>query len=57
MEILTYIFRICKRHKECYQCAKRDAGPECTPEDTGYRFAATVDPVTGKPNVQCSKYM
>lgn len=46
--------KICKQHKECYQCAKRDAGPECNPEETGYRFSATIDPVTGSPTVQCT---
>lgn len=45
--------KICKRHKECYQCGKRDSGSECLPEETGYRFSATFDSVTGRPNVEC----
>ena len=50
-----FFSRICKRHKECYQCGKRDSGMECIPEETGYRFSATFDAVTGRPNVECSK--
>jgi len=46
--------KICKRHKECYQCAKKDAGTgDCLPEETGYRFAASFDGVTGATVVQC----
>jgi len=49
--------KICKRQKECYQCAKKDAldnGLECVAEETSYRFKASYDAVTGTPIVQCT---
>lgn len=48
--------KVCKRQKECYQCVKKDSidnGRECIPEETGYKFKATYDAVTGKPSVRC----
>lgn len=46
--------KTCKRHKECYQCAKRDSPDgECLPEETGYRFSAKIDAVTGDTVVEC----
>lgn len=46
--------KICKRHKECYQCAKRDSSDgDCLPEETGYKFKASFDSVTTTPIVEC----
>lgn len=49
--------KVCKRQKECYQCAKKDhahtIASGCIPEETGYRFAAFYDKATGLPNVRC----
>jgi len=57
--------KVCKRQKECYQCAKRDAqerdvsnsgglyDKDCLPEETSYRFKASYDPVTNDPVVKC----
>lgn len=51
----------CKKHKECYQCARNDGSKsgstqpgECVPEETGYSFSAVIDPVTGQGNVECN---
>jgi hypothetical protein len=49
--------KICKRQKECYQCAKKDAqenGESCIAEETSYKFKAHYDSVTNEPVVQCT---
>lgn len=47
----------CKKQKECYKCAKKDAQEQhdevCLPEETKYKFNAAFDPVTGEPYVEC----
>lgn len=49
--------RICKKQKECYRCAKKDANVQfsksCLPEETRYKFKAMTDSVTGQPYVEC----
>ena len=52
-------FRICKRQKDCYTCASKDAqenGETCIPEETNYGFDAYFDAVTNQPVVECSKF-
>jgi hypothetical protein len=57
--------RVCKKQKECYLCAKKDHEEEfpevksletriCSPDMVGYKFKAIIDPVTGKPAVECT---
>ncbi|CAG5102133.1 Oidioi.mRNA.OKI2018_I69.chr1.g157.t1.cds [Oikopleura dioica] len=47
--------KTCKHHKDCYACVKADAGESssCVPEETGYKFRAFYDSVTGKPEIEC----
>jgi len=52
----------CKKQKECYRCAKKDAqdagrDKACLPEETKYKFKAQFDQVTGAPFVECTNKM